>query len=112
MAEPSRPAIEPTVADLPDISVQSSPAVIELRNQATIATRASDHTRAIGLLERALRIQPNDPQTYHDLAVNHLALDRPQQALQLARKGLRLSPNQVQFDALNDIVDRSEPMMQ
>jgi len=113
IVQPTRPVIRPTESRLPEVTVQrSSPAVIELRKQAALATRANDQRRAIGLLERALRIQPDDPQTYHDLAFNHLSLNRPQQAMQLARKGLRLSPSQSQRDALIGILNQSESIVQ
>jgi len=109
-----QPAIEPdvdiattaTVERQP--TVQSLPAAIALRDQAAIATLARDHSRAIGLLERALRISPDDPQTFYDLATNHLALQQPQQAQQLARRGLTLNPTNSQRDALQNLISRSQ----
>jgi len=124
---PDNPVIEPVVIQQPRIEpevdiattattprvevVQSLPAVAALREQATIASTASDHARAIGLLERALRIAPGDPQTFYDLASNHLALKQPQQAMQLARRGLTLNPNNNQRDALQELVTRSQSML-
>ncbi len=106
--EPARPTIEPTATLPPPSPAQSLPAAVALRDQATAATNASDYTRAIGLLERALRISPNDPQTFYDLASNHLSTDQPQQALQLARRGLTLNPTNAQRDALEDLIARSQ----
>lgn len=101
-----RPTIEPSVAQ--PLAVQSLPAAIALRDQATAASQANDYSRAIGLLERALRISPDDPQTFHDLARNHLATNQPQQALQLAKRGLTLNPSNTQRSALEQMVARSQ----
>ena len=109
--EPTRPTIEPTATVPPPKPIQSLPAAVALRNQAASATAAKDHSRAIGLLERALRVSPNDPQTFYDLANNHLALKQPQQALQLARRGLSLNPTNSQRDSLEELVARSQAML-
>jgi len=110
-AAPVRPTIEPTATIPPPEPLQSLPAAINLRNEATRASDASDHLRAIGLLERALRISPNDPQIFYDLANNHLAMKRPEQALQLARRGLSLNPTNTQRDSLEQLAARSEAML-
>ena len=107
-ATPVRPTIEPTATLPPPEPLQSLPAAVDLRDQAARATAASDHSRAIGLLERALRVSPNDPQTFYDLAKSHLALKQPQQALQLARRGLSLNPTAAQRESLEQLVARSQ----
>jgi len=107
-AAPTRPAIEPTATVPPSEPIQSLPAVTDLRDQAARAAAASDHSRAIGLLLRALRVSPNDPQTYYELASNHLALNQPQQALQIARRGLSFNPTDSQRESLERLVARSE----
>jgi len=120
----NRPVNEPVVIQQPrvepDVDIattatierqplaQSLPAAIALRDQAAIATSARDHSRAIGLLERALRISPDDPQTFYDLASNHLALQQAQQAQQLARRGLTLNPTNSQREALQNLIARSQ----
>ena len=109
--KPSRPAIEPTVTAPPPAPLQSLPAVVSLRDQAASASAANDHSRAIGLLERALRVSPDDPQTFYDLARSHLALKQPQQAIQIARRGLSLNPTNAQRDSLEQLVARSEAML-
>jgi len=109
--EPAQPEIAPTTTRPEPAQQRSAPAVIALRDQAAAATAANDHTRAIGLLERTLRIAPDDPQTYYELASNHLALNQSRQALQLARRGLTLSPSNRQRDALNRLIARSESML-
>ena len=108
---PEPQLIEPTTSLPPEQAVQSLPAAIALRDQASIAANANDYSRAIGLLERALRISPDDPQTFYDLALNHLSLQQPQQALQLARRGLSLNPTNKQKDALDILVARGEAML-
>lgn len=96
------PQIKPT--SVPDTQVQRSlPAAISLREQAIAAAAADNHPRAIGLLERAIRISPNDPQTFAVLAQSHLALSRPQQALELTRRALTLNPDaeqQIELEVL------------
>ena len=109
--EPARPSIEPTATVPPIEPLQSLPAVVALRDQAARATAAKDHSRAIGLLERALRVSPDDPQTFYDLANNHLALKQPEQALQLARRGLSLNPTNTQRGSLEQLIARSEAML-
>ncbi len=109
--EPVRPSIEPTATVPPVEPLQSLPAVVALRDQAARATAANDHSRAIGLLERALRVSPDDPQTFYDLANSHLALKQPEQALQLARRGLSLNPTSTQRDSLEQLAARSEAML-
>ncbi len=109
--KPARPQITPTTIKPPAEAIQSLPAAVALRDQAEVATSANDHARAIGLLERALRISPNDPQTFYELALNHLAMQQPQQALQLARRGLTLNPTTLQRQALERLTARSQSML-
>ena len=99
------PAIQPTAipqADLP----RSLPAAVALREQAAIASENTNYARAIGLLERAIRISPNDPETFYALAENHLADHRPQQALELARRALTLNPTLHQQLAIEALEQR------
>lgn len=106
--EPARPAIEPTATVPPSEPLRSLPAAISLRDQAARASAANDHSRAIGLLLRALRVSPDDPQTFYDLASSHLKLNQPQEALQIARRGLSLNPTNTQRESLERLVARSE----
>ncbi len=109
--KPLRPSIEPTATQPPPLPTPSLPAAVSLRDQAKVATAANDYSRAIGLLERALRISPDDPQTFYDLANNHLAMDQPQEALQLARRGLALNPTYAQRQALQKLATRSQALL-
>ncbi len=106
--EPVRPIILPTTTVAPAEPVRSLPAAIALRDQADSASEAGEHQKAIGLLERALRISPQDPETFISLAQNNLAMDQPQQAMQLARRGLSLNPTDTQRQLLQSIVERAQ----
>lgn len=113
-----QPTIEPDAAALPSATVivptklpdtnqpRSLPAALALRKQALAATEQNNHTRAIGLLERAIRISPKDPDTFKALAENHLAMNRPEQALELTRRALSLNPTPQQRQALNSLAER------
>ncbi len=92
-------------------AVRSLPAAIALRDQAANATAADNHSRALGLLERALRISPDDPLTFQALAQSHLAMNQPGQALQLARRGLSLNPTNAQRDSLMALVEKCQAML-
>ncbi|MEM8498180.1 MAG: tetratricopeptide repeat protein [Pseudomonadota bacterium] len=65
-------------------------AAAKLRSQATDAMAEGQTARAERLLNRALRISPRSPETYHQLASIKLEQGASGQALQLARKGLSL----------------------
>ena len=79
-----------SVNRLPQKKQQSAAA--SLRNQARAAVADGDNERAIRYLERALRIAPRAAQTYYDFANVRLNQQRPEQALQLARRGLSMHP--------------------
>ena len=106
--EPARPVILPTTTTAPSEPVRSLPAAKALRDQATNASESGQHQKAIGLLERALRISPQDPETFIALAQNNIAMEQPQQAMQLARRGLSLNPTQQQRQSLQRIVDQAQ----
>jgi len=106
--EPQRPIILPTATTAPAEPIRSLPAAISLREQAANASATGDHQKAIGLLERALRISPQDPDTFIALAQNNLAMNQPQQAMQLARRGMSTNPTETQRRSLQGIVDRAQ----
>lgn len=108
LLEPARPAIAPSASLPPPLPNSTLPAAVALKDQATTAAIANDHERAIGLLERALRIAPDDPEIFYDLGNNYLATNQPQQALQMARRGLTLNPTNVQRASLEDLAQRSQ----
>lgn len=65
-------------------------AAARLRTQAADAVAEGQTAKAERLLNRALRISPRSPETYHQLATIRLEQGASGQALQLARKGLSL----------------------
>ncbi len=90
--------LEPTPASLP--------AAQRMRQLATAQGEKGEYRAAVALLERALRISPRDPETYYELARNHLLLENPSQALQLAQRGLSLNPSPDQRTRLEDLVEQ------
>lgn len=75
---------------------------VQMLLQQSQTQMQSGHTRtADGLIERALRIDPQDPNVWHALALTRVAQD-PQQALDLARKSNALTgPHDVALQASN-----------
>lgn len=65
-------------------------AAAKLRSQAANAVAEGQAAKAERLLNRALRISPRSPETYHQLATIKFEQGANGQALQLARKGLSL----------------------
>ena len=84
---------------------KSLPAAKRMRQLASAEGEKGDYKRAIALLERALRISPRDPETYYELARNHLLMDDAAQALQLAQRGLSLKPVPELRGRLEQLVD-------
>lgn len=94
-----------SVNRLPQKKQQSAAA--SLRNQARAAVADDDNERAIRYLERALRIAPRAAQTYYDFANVRLKQQRPEQALQLARRGLSMHPGLSLRNDLEQLVQLS-----
>jgi tetratricopeptide (TPR) repeat protein len=90
---------------LPQRKQQSAAA--SLRNQARAAVADGDNDKAIRYLERALRIAPRDAQTYYDFANVRLKQQRPEEALQLARRGLGMHPDLSLRNDLEQLVQLS-----
>lgn len=84
---------------------KSLPAAQKMRQLASVQGEKGDYKRAVALLERALRISPRDPETYYELARNHLLMDDPAQALQLAQRGLSLKPSSSLRHQLEQLID-------
>lgn len=72
-------------------SPQTSPAVVDLLNQARAATQAGKLQRAEVLLERTVRIEPRNPTLWNYLAKLRLHQGRLQEAMGLAAKSNALS---------------------
>jgi len=85
---------EPASEDSAGVQVYSlqNPAVIQLMAQAQGAESAGDFDQASGYLERALRIQPRDPQLLQHMAEINLQKEDYQQALNFAVKSYEIGP--------------------
>jgi len=84
----------PASEDSAGVQVYSlqNPAVIQLMAQAEGAERTGDYDQASGYLERALRIQPRDPQLLQHMAELNLQKKDYQQALNFAIKSYEIGP--------------------
>ena len=69
-----------------------NPAVKELTAQAVVAERAGELDEASGYLERALRIEPRDPQLLQQMAEIKLQTADYQQALNFAERSYDIGP--------------------
>ena len=94
-----------SVNRLPQQGQQSAAA--GLRSQARAAVADGDSEKAIRYLERALRIAPREAQTYYDFANVRLNQQRPDEALQLARRGLGMRPDLSLRNDLEQLVQLS-----
>ena len=84
----------PASEDSEGVQVYSlqNPAVKQLTSQATDAERAGELDQASGYLERALRIEPRDPQLLQHMAEIKLQKEDYQQALNFAVKSYDTGP--------------------
>jgi len=84
----------PATEDSAGVQVYSlqNPAVKELTSQALVAERAGELDQASGYLERALRIEPRDPQLLQHMAEIKLQKEDYQQALNFAVKSYEIGP--------------------
>lgn len=64
----------------------TSPGVLALIQQAQAQAKAGDADKAVATLERALRIEPQNPWIWHRLAVIRLQQEQWQQTIDLASK--------------------------
>ena len=85
---------DPASEDSEGVQVYSlqNPAVKQLTAQAEGAERAGDLDLASGYLERALRIQPRDPQLLQHMAEIKLQKEDYQQALSFAVRSYDIGP--------------------
>jgi len=84
----------PATQDSAGVQVYSlqNPAVIQLTAQAQSAERTGDLDQASGYLERALRIEPRDPQLLQHMAEIKLQKEDYQQALNFAVRSYDIGP--------------------
>lgn len=84
----------PASEDSAGVQVYSlqNPAVKELTAHAVVAERAGELDKASGYLERALRIEPRDPQLLQHMAEIELQKEDYQQALNFAVRSYDIGP--------------------
>lgn len=92
----------------PDVSGQRSGGVESLVRRSEQSIGGQHYEEAVALLERALRIAPNDADLYYRLASVRLQQGDPVQAEQLARRGLSLSRDEQLHDDLEDLITRAQ----
>ena len=89
---PTQPAPQPVPQAPPPAQPaapkQQSTVTLALQDEAQRAATAGDLPKAIQILERAIRIQPDSPQLWIELARCHLKEGNAAQAEQFARKAL------------------------
>ena len=78
-----------------------SPAVVQLTEEAQRAEHAGDLSQAAVLLERALRIQPRDPQIMQQMAEVQLQKKEYEQALNFAIRSFDIGPRVGEICARN-----------
>lgn len=78
-----------------------NPAVLQLSNDARTAEQAGDLAQATVLLERALRIQPRDPELLQHMAEVQLQKQDYQQALNFAVRSYDTGPRVGEICARN-----------
>jgi tetratricopeptide (TPR) repeat protein len=85
---------EPAKEDSKGVQVfpLQNPAVKELLADAGSAESEGDYGQAATLLERALRIQPRDPETLQSLAEVQLQMEDYEQALNFAMRSYEIGP--------------------
>jgi tetratricopeptide (TPR) repeat protein len=78
-----------------------NPAVVQLTNEARRAEHAGDLDQAAVLIERALRIQPRDPELMQHMAEIQLQKDEYEQALNFAVRSYDIGPRVGEICARN-----------
>lgn len=76
----------PSVPAAPIAPSNDPPAILALRSEAEASAHSGDLDNAATALERAIRIQPKNPQLWHDLAAIRLKQQQPGLAEDLAMK--------------------------
>jgi tetratricopeptide repeat protein len=101
---PTQPAPQPTpqspapVQPQPQQPKPQSTVTLALQDEAQRAATAGDLPKAIQILERAIRIQPDSAQLWIELARCHLKEGNAAQAEQFARKALLFTGNRYDLE--------------
>ena len=87
----SRAPVERVPTEAPASAGNTSSAANTLLAQASEAAASSEHGTAIVYLERAIRLEPRNPQLWIALARQYLATNDTPKATQYARKAIALA---------------------
>jgi tetratricopeptide (TPR) repeat protein len=79
----------------------SGSAVVALLDTAAIKEQQGDYDTSLAVLERAVRIEPRNPQVWHRLARVNLRHGDAGQAEMMARKSIQFAGNDRQLQAAN-----------
>lgn len=114
-AEPTITVPTPPAQQGTEQSSGKSSASAELRNQAIKAIESDDYAQAKRLLDRALRVDSRDPETWYEYArLSQLQKNGPQ-ARQMINKALRLNPEPSVKQKLRELelaLDSETPSLQ
>ena len=92
------PRPTPAPAPQPAQPKPQSTVTLALQDEAQRAATAGDLPKAIQIIERAIRIQPDSAQLWIELARLHLKEGNPAQAEQFARKALLFTGNRYDLE--------------
>ena len=103
-ARPSAPVEDKSPGDIAVARIEgkSSPAVVALLRESRAQLRAKDNTGAVRAVERALRLEPKNPQLWHQLALIRYEEKNWQQAITLAQKSNSLSGQRRDLQKANE----------
>ncbi|MGI9229869.1 MAG: tetratricopeptide repeat protein [Gammaproteobacteria bacterium] len=100
VAEPRSPPPVSTMA--------SAPAVLALLDTSRTQLQANDRAGAVRSIERALRLEPKNPQLWHQLAQIRLQEENWRQAIALAQKSHSLSGERADLQKANtELIERA-----
>lgn len=95
-----RPVPEPPAPEEAQPEPAAARAYGPLLARAETATGQGDYDRALSLLERAQRIDPDNARIYLELARTYAAKGRPERARNMAERGLLYCRSERECDAL------------
>lgn len=104
VTEPDMPAPSEGVAapiPVPEKPARSGGAVVALLGQADQYRSSGDNSNEAATIERALRIEPNNPRLWSRLSAVRLEQGRPRQTEQLALKSNALAKGDKRLQAAN-----------
>ena len=82
-------------------SQTSSPAVLQLQNQALAAINEDQYQLAIDTLQRAIKIQPRDPWSWHYLAEIYWRMGQYDRCLEMIDRSSSYATNEAALDDAN-----------